>query len=176
MPDANPLNYEAAARLIASGAWHVDTETGDLFGMKGQRFRPSKDGYVRVHFCDPTDGTRRKILAHRVVWESVHGPLDPTITINHIDGDKSNNHPSNLEPLTVADNTRHAWRTGLVEGHVGELNGNALLTDEQAREIYSRAWAGENQAVIGADYGVTHRSVSDIKHGRVWRHATGQAA
>jgi len=179
MPEANPRNYEAAAQLIASGAWRVDAETGELFGKKGHPFRASKPGdYVRVHFCDPNNvRVHRRILAHRVIWESVHGPLDPTITINHIDGDKSNNRLVNLEPATVAENSRHAWRAGLVRGHVGVLNGNAILTDAAARQIYARAWAGvEDQTAIGADYGVGPHSVSDIKHGRVWRHATGHAA
>jgi len=178
MPEANPLNYEAAAHLIAHGAWRVNAEAGELCGKRGHPFKASSPGdYVRVHFCDPINPRiRRKILAHRVIWESVHGPLDPTITINHIDGDKSNNRLANLEPLTVAENSRHAWRTGLVKGHTGASNGNALLTDGDAREIYARAWAGEDHGIIGADYGVQRGSVSDIKRGKVWRHATGHAA
>lgn len=52
---------------------------------------------------------------HRLVAEAFIGPAPgPEYQINHKDGNKANNKASNLEWVTPAENTSHAYRTGLV--------------------------------------------------------------
>ena len=56
---------------------------------------------------------------------------------------------------------------------VGSDCHNAKLTEEMAREIYIRAWSGEeSQVQIAADYGINSASVSKIKHRQDWFAAT----
>lgn len=52
-------------------------------------------------------------LAHRWVWENVHGPIPDNMDIHHIDGDKSNNDINNLEMLSRSDHMKQHW----IEGH-----------------------------------------------------------
>lgn len=50
---------------------------------------------------------------HRLVAESWHENPNNYEIVNHIDGDKLNNAPSNIEWATHTDNLEHAYATGL---------------------------------------------------------------
>lgn len=105
-----------------------------------------------------------------MVWEYVHGPIAPGLDINHLNGVKTDNRIINLEVVTRAENNRHARETGLHVSVRGELQPLAKLTEDQVREIYRRAWAGESQRTLAAEYLVSHTSVYSIKHRRTWAH------
>ena len=47
-------------------------------------------------------------LAHRVIWCIVHGYIDNTLSIDHIDGNAFNNNISNLRLVTKEINIRNA--------------------------------------------------------------------
>lgn len=57
-------------------------------------------GYIAVKF----DG--RPVLAHRLVWLMIHGAW-PIGEIDHIDGNKRNNRPSNLRDVSHAVNQQN---------------------------------------------------------------------
>lgn len=46
------------------------------------------------------------------------------------------------------------------------------LTEQQAREIYTRSWAGEYARALAAEYGVHEFTVRSIKNKRSWRALT----
>lgn len=50
---------------------------------------------------------------HHMVYEAYIGNRTPGMTINHKDGDRLNNHVSNLEEVTYARNNEHARELGL---------------------------------------------------------------
>lgn len=58
-------------------------------------------------------GKRKNILLHRAVAEAFIGPCPPSHQVNHIDGVKTNNLPSNLEYVTISENQKHANYLGL---------------------------------------------------------------
>lgn len=51
------------------------------------------------------------MYAHRLVWEKLNGPIPEGLEINHIDRDRTNNRPCNLEVVTPSENMRHAYST-----------------------------------------------------------------
>lgn len=66
-------------------------------------------GYLLVHLH--LDNTRRALTVHRLVAEAfVAGAGE---TVNHKDGDKTNNHYSNLEWVSHSENHLHAVSIGL---------------------------------------------------------------
>lgn len=66
----------------------------------GRRFSLRDNGYYAA-----TDGDRA--LLHRVVWEAHHGRRLPDgWDVHHVDHDKTNNDPANLQAMSKADHTR----------------------------------------------------------------------
>lgn len=63
-----------------------------------------KDGYLQANTSKHPKGITRKV--HRLVMLAFNGYSD--LDVNHIDGDKSNNHIDNLEYLTKSENHLHA--------------------------------------------------------------------
>lgn len=60
------------------------------------------------------DGKDYTVQVHRLVAEAFI-PGDTSLTVNHKDGNRQNNTVENLEWLSLADNIRHAFRTGLMK-------------------------------------------------------------
>lgn len=70
--------------------------------------RLNKDGYLVVTM------NHRKVPIHRLVAKAFLKNPKNLPQVNHKDGNKTNNHVSNLEWVTPLENTRHAIRMGLV--------------------------------------------------------------
>jgi len=71
-----------------------------------------KSGYKQTQ--KTIQGKRTTFMIHRLVAMAFIGePKEPSLEVNHIDGNKSNNHFSNLEWVTHGYNMRHAKNTGL---------------------------------------------------------------
>ena len=90
--------------------------TGEVRNIKKDRniYRDltNKHGYARVNLFGP-QGRRRRFV-HRLVAETYHPEkYSESLVIDHIDGNKTNNHFENLEPITQSDNTRRAIALGL---------------------------------------------------------------
>ena len=78
-----------------------------------------KDGYILVTLQEGK--ARRTAKVHREVAKAyVANPYGLPV-VNHIDGNKQNNNPSNLEWTTVSGNTRHAYALGALN-QKGENN------------------------------------------------------
>lgn len=102
--------------------YRIDAEAGHIYGERSQGRpigRPVR-GYLAINSRGKHVGS-----AHRMIWESVHGPIPEGLQINHINGVKADNRIANLELVTPSENAKHAYRLGLSRAD-GEYNGRAI--------------------------------------------------
>lgn len=105
----------------------------------------------------------KQFFVHRLVAEAFIGPRPEGLFVNHIDGDKLNNTPTNLEYVTVSENLLHAFKAGLNTSR--KRTKRCSLTDEQVREVRSLHKQGLGPTEIGRRIGYKPSRVSDIIKG-----------
>ena len=114
------------------------------------------------------DGRPKHVIASRLVCEAWHGP-PPHADMHaaHCDGDRLNNHYSNLRWATAKDNCADKLLHGTVQR--GENNARAKLTESEVREIRK---SNSPNTVLARQYGrgLTKNGIQAIKAGRTWRH------
>lgn len=91
-------------------------ERVSLMPKGGTRIYPAKQlkphylrgGYLKVVFHK--NGKRSEIPVHRIVCAAFHGePPTDRHQVNHKNGNKKDNTPSNLEWVTASENQKHAY-------------------------------------------------------------------
>jgi hypothetical protein len=92
----------------------------------------ARNGYYTV--SAKLGSVRPKMLVHRLIAMAFVDGYSEGLTVNHINGNKLDNRPENLEWITRANNTKHEWETGLVDLR-GENAPNHKLTQKQVMHI-----------------------------------------
>ena len=143
-------------------------------------------GYARVGLHK--EGQKKMLLVHRLVAIAFIPNQENKTEVNHIDGNKLNNHCSNLEWCTQAENLKHARDTGLADWKVGHkktyksaetrktclanLKDKTVLTEEQVR------WARQNfiarhpefgATAMASKFGVTPTAMSNAIRGKTFK-------
>lgn len=126
-------------------------------------------GYVYVSLA--VDGKPRGFQVHRLVMLAHVGPS--TLTVNHKNGDKSDNRLCNLEYVTRRDNSIHAYEV-LEVGPRGSSHHNAKLTENDIGLLWSLVESGLSPKEVGRRFGVTGANVSHIVKGKGWRRVSQQ--
>lgn len=119
-----------------------------------------RHGYMVVNLSE--GGKTKRMSVHQLVARAWHGNPCAGMVVNHINGNKLDNRPSNLEYVTNRENVLHAYKTALVD-NAGEKNGRAKLSDEDVNQI--RLMKGQKSgAAVGRMFGVTRTHIH-----RLWK-------
>jgi hypothetical protein len=152
--------------------WRVQTRTrtGRLKTLpeptRADYERP--DGYRRGRAG--VDGREVTASANHMVWMATNRRIvPPRHEINHLDGKRGNNHPTNLEPATKGEVLRHAYQKLGRWRPTGERCQRGKLTAAQVAEIRAKRAAGDGMCSLATQFGVTRRAVRLIVSGQAWR-------
>lgn len=128
---------------------------------------PNSKGYSTVSLSRSTWETH---AVHRLVCEAFYGPPPSSdAQVRHLDGDRANSAPINLDWGTQADNWQDRKGHG---GGMGEAHHATKLDDEAVAEIRSSALS---QRALARKFGVSQATVSDARLGKTWaEHQCGE--
>lgn len=178
-----PSNHKLAERilikLVESGELKIN-ENGEIwrykkrFGTKSGgtklidvvpiRAERNLNGYLSIRGM--FNNKRTTGFAHRLVWQYFNGNIENGLTINHKDGNKQNNHPTNLELATYSDQIKHCYHVLKNKSQVGEKNNQSKIKDIDIIKIIKLYDTKlYTQAEIAKIYGVCHQQISRIING-----------
>jgi len=125
----------------------------------------SQNGYLVVSTLQ--NGKRPKVFVHRLIAMCfVHG-YKPHLTVNHINGIKTDNRPENLEWVTLSQNSKHEWETGLVDLR-GENHPCHKLTQRQVIHIRKALRLGIPANSLSIIANVSPSTIYLIEKGKRW--------
>ena len=137
-------------------------EYGKVFNSKTQRWlkaNPCTIGYMRISLTNDY-GKRKSLSVHRTVATLyVKGKNEIDNEVNHIDGDKNNNHYSNLEWCDRKYNMRHSRR-------VLKNKGNPKKTElREAVKLVKRELGYDNN-ILASIFKTTNPNISRLLNDR----------
>lgn len=148
---APPLEVPYIVKFFARTG--VDPETG-CFEWQGAITESTGYGKVKL------DG--RVIDTHRASWILTHGDIGDGLQICHTCDNRKCVNPRHLFIGTRSDNMVDAHLKGRLSAAMHDAHA-VFLTDAQVVEIYARINAGEQRAVLAAEFGVAPQTISRIR-------------
>ena len=155
--------------------YFADSETGQIYSnaknknMYSLKTYEKPDGYLAVSLWDDTlpKRNRKTFLVHRLVAETFIPNPENKPTVNHIDGNKSNNKVENLEWATFSEQEIHSFSTGLNYARKCEEANRAILTKDNVNYIRS-VYPKESVESLSAKFNVSASCVYGILYNYNW--------
>ena len=102
--------------IVGFEEYEIDN-VGNVFTSKKSNRLKSTDGKLSVRRNTKgynqvvlySNQKAHQLLVHRLMWESLVGPIPKGMTVDHIDQDHKNNQLQNLQLMSHSDNMKKMW-------------------------------------------------------------------
>lgn len=163
-PDPSPMHL---------GLFPYELSPNGELRRNGKLIKPSMHkGYARVRLQNGRLSLRAYVHV-LVATVFIGDPPGNHRVVNHIDGNKTNNHYANLEWVTMSENTKHAYNNKLASAKKGSEHASSLVKAEFVPII----WALRKRissTIVGAFFGVSGSAIRSIWNEKNWVHITGK--
>ena len=160
-PGCYQVSNHGRVKSILKGEWNILKTTDEC--------------YSRLRLTTIIPGVRRYVSIHRLVANAfVPGWSVENDVVNHIDGDRYNNHYTNLEWVTNIGNLQHASMVGLIPK--GDDSVSSKISESDAERICHalNKYNGSTDEVYSElhdkIHNLTRSIVSSIKYGHTFKH------
>lgn len=160
---SNTGKIKALYRRVDKGKCH---RTWDEHLLK---YALDNRGYFRTNLSK--DGVNKTVKVHRVVAQTFIPNPEEKSTVNHIDGNKQNNHVDNLEWATLSEQQKHAYSKGL-NSNCCEHNPSHKLTTsdiEWIRKHYVARHELYGAVALAKKFNVHRKTIGRITNHQSWK-------
>jgi hypothetical protein len=112
----------------------------------------------------------KKYLEHRVIWEMLNGPILPEHEIDHLNGDRADNRPTNLRCVPHTTNMRNIRKktcnsSGFTGVHFHKANGRWVAQSSGGGKRYLGSFKTPEDAFAAVEADRTDHDYTE-RHGR----------
>lgn len=154
--------------VIKESNGYTITKKGEVYNKDNRRMSTvvNQSGYEQLGIR-MLNGTRKWFVVHRLVASHFIDNPEDKPHVNHIDGNKLNNHVSNLEWCTPKENMLHA--VNVLGKGVGNNNANRIISEEDAHVICKLMQVGHTNYEIAEALNLTLGIVTSIRSKNSWK-------
>lgn len=134
------------------------------------QWRETYKGYFKAKPFKAGDNKQPQFFIHRLVALAFIPNPNKYPQVNHKNGNKSDNHYSNLEWCNDQINKDHAKANGLINYPKGENCHLSKVTEKDVLKIRDRYKNGYTAKMLAEQFGLKRCSIYDIVTRRCWKH------